>query len=153
MARSNQGELDIYEGVHLNTYDQVTLHTSPGCVPSVGTGGQTGQIIGDADCGANGGFVGCGRLSTSSTSYGTAFNANGGGVYAALWTSSQIKVWYWAARDVPANIRNGNPDYNSWGTPIANYAGCDFDAKFLNMNLVSNLACLMVLPTKVHLLT
>ena len=133
----NQGELDILEGVNLNTYNQVTLHTSPGCVPSVGAGGQTGRIIGNADCGASGGFVGCGRESTSATSYGTAFNANGGGVYAALWTNAGIKVWYFAARDVPANIRNGNPDPNSWGVPIANFAGCDFAGKFRDMNIVS----------------
>src|SRR3989337_221139 len=97
----NQGELDILEGVHLQTFNQVTLHTSPGCTPSVGPGGQTGNRIGHADCGAGGGFEGCGVRSTSATSYGTAFNANGGGVYAALWTSSGIKVWYFAARDVP----------------------------------------------------
>ncbi|KAF2192567.1 glycoside hydrolase family 16 protein [Zopfia rhizophila CBS 207.26] len=132
----NQGELDILEGVNLNTYNQVTLHTSPGCVPSVGAGGQSGTPIGNADCGANGGFVGCGVQSGAATSYGTAFNANGGGVYAALWTSSAIKVWYFAARDVPANIRNGNPDPNSWGQPQANYAGCNFDAHFSNMNIV-----------------
>ncbi|KAF2254883.1 glycoside hydrolase family 16 protein [Trematosphaeria pertusa] len=132
----NQGELDILEGVNLNTYNQVTLHTSPGCVPSVGSGGQSGHPVGNADCGANGGFTGCGVESNSATSYGTAFNANGGGVYAALWTSSAIKVWYFAARDVPANIRNGNPDPNSWGQPIANYAGCDFDSKFGNMNII-----------------
>jgi hypothetical protein len=132
----NQGELDIIEGVNLNTYNQVTLHTSGGCVPSVGAGGQAGHPVGNADCGANGGFVGCGVESGSATSYGTAFNANGGGVYAALWTGSAIKVWYFASRDVPANIRNGNPDPNSWGTPQANYAGCNFDAKFSNMNII-----------------
>ncbi|KAF2659298.1 glycoside hydrolase family 16 protein [Lophiostoma macrostomum CBS 122681] len=131
-----QGELDIIEGVNLNTYNQVTLHTSAGCVPSVGSGGQSGHPIGNADCGANGGYVGCGVESSSGTSYGTAFNANGGGVYAALWASDAIKVWYFAARDVPANIKNGNPDPSSWGTPQANYAGCNFDAKFSNMNII-----------------
>ena len=133
----NRGEIDIIEGVNLNTYNQVTLHSSPGCVPSVGSGGQTGHNIGNADCGAGGGFTGCGRESNIATSYGTAFNANGGGVYASLWTSSAIKVWYFAARDVPANIRNNNPDPNSWGTPIANFAGCNFDEKFGSMNIVS----------------
>jgi hypothetical protein len=135
----NQGELDIIEGVNLNTYNQVTLHTSPGCTPSVGSGGMTGTPVGNADCGAGGGYTGCGVQSGSATSYGTAFNANGGGVYAALWTSSGIKVWYFASRDVPANIRNNNPDPSTWGTPQANYGngGCNFDSKFSNMNIVS----------------
>lgn len=133
----NQGELDIYEGVHLNTYNQATLHTSPGCVPSVGPGGETGRRVANADCGAGGGFNGCGVESTNPTSYGTAFNANGGGVYAALWTNSGIKVWYFASRDVPTNIRNGNPDPNSWGTPAANFGpGCDYGARFRDLSIV-----------------
>lgn len=133
----NQGEIDIYEGVHLNTYDQVTLHSSAGCVPSVGSGGETGKRVAGADCGAGGGFNGCGVQSTSPTSYGTAFNANGGGVYATLWTNSGIKVWYFASRDVPANIRNGNPDPSSWGTPTANFGpGCDYASKFKSLNIV-----------------
>ncbi|KAG9200781.1 hypothetical protein G6514_006637 [Epicoccum nigrum] len=133
----NQGEIDIYEGVHLNTYDQVTLHSSAGCVPSVGTGGETGRRVAGADCGAGGGFNGCGVQSNSPTSYGTAFNANGGGVYATLWTNSGIKVWYFASRDVPANIRSGNPDPSSWGTPTANFGpGCDYASKFKSLNIV-----------------
>lgn len=133
----NQGELDIYEGVHLNTYNQITLHSSPGCTPNVGPGGETGRRVANADCGAGGGFNGCGVMSNSPTSYGTAFNANGGGVYASLWTSSGIKVWYFATRDVPGNIRDGRPDPATWGAPVANFGGCDFDAKFKNMNIVS----------------
>ncbi|KAF3004276.1 hypothetical protein E8E13_008397 [Curvularia kusanoi] len=133
----NQGEIDIYEGVHLNTYNQATLHTSTGCVPSVGAGGETGTRVANADCGAGGGFNGCGVQSNSATSYGTAFNANGGGVYATLWTNSGIKVWYFASRDVPANIKNGNPDPSSWGTPIANFGpGCDYASKFKSLNIV-----------------
>jgi hypothetical protein len=134
----NQGELDILEGVNLNNYNQVTLHSSGGCVPSVGAGGESGRRIGNADCGANGGFTGCGVESSSPVSYGTPFNANGGGVYAALWTGSAIKVWFFAARDVPVNIRNNNPDPSSWGQPAANFGGCNFDAKFSNMNIVSS---------------
>jgi hypothetical protein len=133
----NQGEIDIYEGVHQNTYNQVTLHTSPGCTPSVGRDGETGRRIHGGDCGAGGGYTGCGVQSTSATSYGTAFNANGGGVYATLWTNAGIKVWYFATRDVPVNIRNGNPDPSNWGPPTANYfEGCDFAAKFRDLKIV-----------------
>ncbi|KAF2275967.1 endo-1,3(4)-beta-glucanase-like protein [Westerdykella ornata] len=133
----NQGELDIIEGVNLNQNNQVTLHTSPGCNVHVGDGGQTGRSVGNQDCGAGGGYTGCGVEAVGQpTSYGTPFNANGGGVYAALWTDAGIKVWYWAARDVPGNIRNGNPDPNSWGVPQANFAGCDFAAKFRDMHIV-----------------
>ncbi|CAI6337774.1 unnamed protein product [Periconia digitata] len=132
----NQGEIDILEGVNLNTNNQMTLHTSPGCTPSVGAAGQSGRRIGNADCGAGGGFTGCGVESPSSTSYGTGFNQNGGGVFVALWESGGIRMWQFAARDVPQNIRDGRPDPSSWGTPTANFAGCDFDAKFRNLNLI-----------------
>lgn len=136
----NQGELDILEGVHLNSHNHMTLHTSPGCNVHVGSGGQSGRSVGNTDCGAGGGFVGCGVESNSPTSYGTPFNANGGGVYATLWTGSGIKVWYFASRDVPGNIRNGNPDPNSWGQPQANFAGCDFNSKFRDMRIVSSIS-------------
>lgn len=133
----NQGEIDIYEGVHLNTYNQATLHTSTGCVPSVGPGGETGNRIGTADCGAGGGFTGCGVTSDNPSSYGTGFNANGGGVYATLWTDSGFKVWYFASNNVPANIRYGIPDADSWGTPMANFGpGCDYGAKFKDLSIV-----------------
>lgn len=123
---------------YMRLVDQVTLHTSPGCVPSIGSGGETGRRVENADCGAGSGYSGCGVVSNSPTSYGTAFNANGGGVYASLWTNSGIKVWYFATRDVPANIRSGNPDPSSWGAPVANYGGgCDYQNKFRDMNIVS----------------
>jgi hypothetical protein len=79
-------------------------------------------------------------MSKQATSFGTAFNANGGGVYASLWTSSGIKVWYFAARDVPANIRSGTPNPDTWGVPTANFGngGCDFNSKFRDMNIVSH---------------
>ncbi|OCL10789.1 glycoside hydrolase family 16 protein [Glonium stellatum] len=132
----NEGEIDIIEGVNLNTYDQVTLHTSSGCVPAIGSGGQSGTPTGNADCGAGGGYTGCGVASGSATSYGTAFNANGGGVYATLWTSSAIEVWYFPANSVPSDIKSGTPNPAGWGVPIANYAGCNFDAHFQNMNII-----------------
>ncbi|CAG5179092.1 uncharacterized protein ALTATR162_LOCUS9029 [Alternaria atra] len=132
----NQGEIDIYEGVHMSPSNQVTLHTSPGCNPSIGPGGETGSRLA-GDCGAGGGFNGCGISANNPVTYGTPFNANGGGVYATLWTGSGIKVWYFATRNVPANIRSGNPDPATWGTPIANFgAGCDYNARFRDLNIV-----------------
>ncbi|KAF2000239.1 glycoside hydrolase family 16 protein [Amniculicola lignicola CBS 123094] len=132
----NSGEIDIIEGVNLNTHNEVALHTSPGCTPTIGTGGEWGVRTGNKDCGADGGNEGCGVLSTSATSYGTGFNNYGGGVFATLWTSSGFKVWYFPTRNTPADIKAGKPDPSKWGKPAANYAGCDFDAKFKNMKIV-----------------
>lgn len=135
----NDGEIDIIEGVNLNTYDTVTLHTASGCVPTVGSGGQTGTSGGESDCGAGGGYTGCSVTSNDATSYGTAFNANGGGVYAMLWTSSAIEVWYFAAADIPSDITDGNPDPSGWPTPTANWAGCDFDDFFIDLQIASTM--------------
>ncbi|KAH7406122.1 endo-1,3(4)-beta-glucanase-like protein [Phaeosphaeria sp. MPI-PUGE-AT-0046c] len=138
----SNGEFDIYEGVNVNTYNQVTLHTSPDCSPKVGPGGENGYRINNIDCGADGGYDGCGVVSYSSTSYGSAFNSDGGGVYASLWTSSGILVWHFPSWEVPANIRGGNPDPSTWGTPMANFGGggCDFDAMFRDMSIVFDIA-------------
>lgn len=131
------GEIDILEGVNQMGQNQITIHTNPGCVPQVGPGGQTGATTGNGDCGAGGGAVGCGVVNTNNNGWGTAFNAAGGGVYAALWTGSAIKVWYWAAGQVPGDVYSGQPNPDGWGTPTANWAGCNFASAMNNMQLVS----------------
>lgn len=59
-------------------------------------------------------------------------------MYAALWTSSGIRVWHFAPWELPENVRNGSPDPNTWGQPMANFGngGCDFDWKFRDMSIV-----------------
>jgi hypothetical protein len=132
------GEIDILEGVNQMNQNQITIHTKPGCVPQVGSEGQTGAITANADCGAGGGGVGCGVFNTRPTSWGNGFNAAGGGVYAMLWTSSSIKVWQFQQGQIPSDISNGAPWPESWGTPVANWVGCDFSQLMNNMNIVGN---------------
>lgn len=134
----NNGEIDIYEGVNLQPTDQITLHTAPGCNVNVGSGGQTGNPGPDQACGDGGGFNGCTVVSNVGTGYGTPFDNAGGGVYATQWTSSGIKVWFWVRNQIPGDISSGNPNPNNWGTPQANFGGCNFDQYFANMNIVSS---------------
>ena len=131
----------------------MTLHTSPGCRVSVGAGGQTGTNGPNPNCGDGGGFNGCSvtskyvhnsrlclpLLTTRSvgTSYGTPFNIQNGGVFATEWTSSGIKIWHFQRNQIPGDIQNGNPNPAGWGTPAANFAGCNFDAYFKNLQIVS----------------
>ncbi|KAJ4293241.1 hypothetical protein N0V90_008523 [Kalmusia sp. IMI 367209] len=117
----NQGEIDIYEGVHLNTYNQMTLHSSPGCVPIVELVAAITAVVFNLIAPLPTALLSMQMAAVSTPHFGT---------------SSGIKVWYFATRDVPANIRSGNPDPNTWGTPQANFAGCNFDAKFSNMNII-----------------
>jgi hypothetical protein len=133
------GEIDIIEGVNLQSTNQMTLHTSPGCTVSVGSGGQSGHSTGDPNCGDGGGYNGCPVVSNTGTSYGTPFDNTGGGVYATQWTSTQIKIWYFARNSIPSDIKNGAPNPSNWGTPQANFGGCSFDNFMKNMNIVSQI--------------
>lgn len=74
-------------------------------------------------------------------SYGTKFNAAGGGVYAFEWTATSMSAWF-IPRDSPlhASATSINPDPSQWGTPIAHFAGkgCDYNEKFKNLKLIIN---------------
>lgn len=79
------GEIDIVEGVGDNTNDQATLHTLEGCSLASSSSSAldiTGSVITSTDCVSTGG--GCGIRSSSTVSYGAAFNGNGGGVFTSM---------------------------------------------------------------------
>jgi hypothetical protein len=134
----SDGEIDIIEGVNQMDHNQITIHTKPGCVPTVGAGGQTGKVAPlPADCGAQGGELGCGVNTNRPEAWGSAFNSAGGGVYAMLWASTGIKVWQWKPNEVPADAKGNKPNPNKWGTPVANWNGCNFGQLMDNMNIVS----------------
>ena len=131
------GEIDILEGVNEKEVNQITLHTSPGCRPYVGPEGQTGVPAANPDCGAGGGFEGCGVVNTRGSGYGRGFNGAGGGVYAVLWVGDSIKAWHFEPGRVPSDIYGGSPWPESWGTPVANWRGCDFGKLMQNQQIVS----------------
>lgn len=81
--------------------------------------------------------AGCGITDPDGTSYGTAFNANNGGVFATEWTSDAISIWFFERGSIPDDIDSGNPDPDSWGSPVARFQGdCDIDAHFDNLQIV-----------------
>ncbi|KAI9666365.1 MAG: hypothetical protein M1821_004301 [Bathelium mastoideum] len=131
------GEIDIIENVNSATNDQMTLHTAPGCTVTVGGSGQTGSL-GATDCGANAGQTGCDVVSNNAGSFGTDLN----GVYATLWESSGIQIWYFPRGNIPGDITNNNPNPSGWGTPVASFGGCDngnFDGYFSQHNIIFNI--------------
>lgn len=121
--------------------NSMALHTAEGCTTS-GVN-QTGRVqTGNCFVNAAGqsSNAGCGVESTTPTSYGTAFNAAGGGVYATEWTSSAIKIWYFPQTALPRDIASGSPNPSRWGVPQANFAGgCNIDAHFTNHQIVFDL--------------
>ncbi|QSZ33779.1 hypothetical protein DSL72_005351 [Monilinia vaccinii-corymbosi] len=131
------GEIDVIEGVNAGTTNQMTLHTSSGCVIS-NSGSAAGTTLLEADCNAGGGNTGCGQISQNTQSYGPGFNANGGGVYAWEWTSSYIAIWFFPRSAIPGDIQAGKPDPTTWGAPTAKFAGsgCNIDQHFNGHNIV-----------------
>ena len=124
----NGGEIDIIEGVNLQTNNEVVLHTGRKCSMASDNDRMTG-VPGSPDCGnANGCIV----KDSSSGSYGAGFNKDGGGVYAMEWTNTSIKVWWWARESMPEDIRTGRPSPQGWPDPLASFnnSGCEIGKLF-----------------------
>ena len=135
----SSGEIDILEGVNSATTTQYTLHAGSGCRVEA-----TGPLE-ESDCNADEGKKGCGVKSTDPQTFGTGFNAIGGGVYIAEWTSEAISIWFFPrgspqATALAAHNDTAGPDVASFGPPATRFTGCDFDAHFKQHNLVFNTA-------------
>lgn len=121
------GEIDILEGVNAFTKNQVSLHTGRGCtMPNNLNDNQLGSMttgnFDSFDCSsANTGNQGCGVHDPSTQSYGQGFNDIGGGVYVLAWQKSGITAWFHPRYNIPADITNGAPNPDSWGTPVAHF--------------------------------
>jgi hypothetical protein len=120
----NSGEIDILEGVNLQSGNKATLHTNAGC------------SFDGSSCLGN---LGCSKPAGGSNSYGDGFNANNGGVYALEWTNSRLDIWFFGRGSEPEDVLGDTPDPSQWGTPITTFAGgngCDIDSHFQNQNIV-----------------
>lgn len=132
------GEIDIIEGVHETSQTQTTLHTSTGCQQTeVPTDAFTGTWTKHAGQPATNcyihayspeGNLGC-PIAGPVNSMGSPFNANGGGVYAMLWThhhptappaaghdasngagvaghhTGEKKMWFFDRENIPADLK------------------------------------------------
>ncbi|CAL3966989.1 hypothetical protein PZA11_003427 [Diplocarpon coronariae] len=133
------GEIDIIEGVNQDRNNSVTLHTAPGCSME-STGSMTSSKLTSSDCNTDSAGTGCGMKNGNQKGFGTGFNAIGGGVYAMEWTSTSIKVFFFARSAIPADIMAGTPDPKTWGTPATAFGGnkCTIDNSFKNHTIVVN---------------
>ena len=76
---------------------------------------------------------------TQTTSYGSGFNANGGGVFVTRMDEvNGIQIWFFPRNSIPADIQSGTPQPNNWGLPVAAWASgtCDPATHFAPQNLV-----------------
>lgn len=129
------GEIDIIEGVNTQDSNQITLHTGGQCTTAANPNTYRGSMTND-NCQVSSNPAGCFVTDDNTASYGKSFNAGAGGYYAMEWTSEAISVWWWARRDVPADVASGRPEPKSWATPVARFTGCDIDALFQNHQIV-----------------
>ena len=132
----NSGEIDIIEGVHKQPKNNMALHTSDNCKVD---GKQSGTWV-NHDCSPATPFnAGCGVASNTENSFGTGFNNIKGGVYATLWDSHGIQIWFFPRNKIPKDITKGDPKPDTWGIPEGNFSGsCDFDSHFKNHWIVSH---------------
>lgn len=135
------GEIDVIEGVHESTENQITMHTDAGC--SLVTGPAIiGQVTGSTCASSNGNNNGCPTLDPNG--WGTAFNAAGGGVFAELWDpSTGIQIWHFPRNSIPDDITSKDPDPSSWGTPVSflpNGNSCDVADHFQNHQIIINIS-------------
>ncbi|KAJ8608955.1 hypothetical protein MRB53_039394 [Persea americana] len=139
------GEIDIIEGINVQTSNAMTLHTGPGC--AIDNSSSANAFTGTpktTDCDVNDPAQaknqGCSILAPgSSASYGTAFNDAGGGVFVMEWTASAISVWFFGhGTRLPSALLLEDPTTDGLGTPLARFAGqgCDFSQKFTEQQLV-----------------
>lgn len=130
------GEIDIIEGVNLNTNNKFVLHTDTDC--KTDGVGQTGtQILYDCALDSPSGPSGCDVNAVESTSYGNGFNSANGGVFAMEWTDDFIKMWYFPRNSIPASITADKPDTADFGIPSANFQGdCEIRERFIDHKFI-----------------
>ncbi|KAL8732623.1 MAG: hypothetical protein Q9166_002598 [cf. Caloplaca sp. 2 TL-2023] len=117
----NSGEIDIIEGVNLQPYNQMTMHTSEGCSLA------GSSCLSHQGCPSKGG------------AFGDGFNHNNGGTYAMEWTADAIKVWFFSRGQEPQDILGGSPDPTKWAKPISIFQGgsnCNIDSHFKDQQIV-----------------
>ncbi|KAL8920960.1 MAG: hypothetical protein Q9208_005986 [Pyrenodesmia sp. 3 TL-2023] len=122
------GEIDIIEGVSMQSKNQATMHTSDGCSfanaspSSCGSSGSNNQ-----GCPIKGG------------AFGDSFNPGNGGTYAMEWTGGGIYVWHFARGQEPQDILGDSPKPKQWGEPTASFhgaTGCNVDQYFKDQQIV-----------------
>ncbi|KAI0705052.1 concanavalin A-like lectin/glucanase domain-containing protein [Cerioporus squamosus] len=148
------GEIDIIEGVNLDTANLASLHTMPNCVvpPQVPrTASCRGTNITSTNCDASVNFnQGCGVQFNTPASYGTPFNDAGGGFFVMVRSKTDspgVRIWFWSRNDprVPLEVRAPPPTAAGlfapasiyptawWGEPDAVFPlceNCDYASHF-----------------------
>ncbi|KAK1243787.1 hypothetical protein MKX08_001925 [Trichoderma sp. CBMAI-0020] len=134
------GEIDVMEATNkADDGNQMTLHTSSGCSMGV-TRKQADKALQDNCDSAKNGNAGCGVQGPAST-FGSAYNKNGGGVMAMEWREAGIRVWQFGRGAIPSDITSQKPDPSTWGEAAADFPStdCNVGNHFRNNSIILNI--------------
>jgi len=144
----NGGEIDIFEGVNLNTANQYTAHTAAGCriatSPSpVFSVPASSAKRGATSCGPTPNNNGCYFIDSRNGSYGKGLNANGGAVLAMEWEKEGIRIWNFPRGKIPSDLSSGQPRPELWSKTFLKAAWetktCPINTYFKKMRMVFNI--------------
>lgn len=134
------GEIDVMEAVNnASTGNQMTLHTTSGCSMDVKRK-ETGTQLYKTCSNTTNDNAGCG-VKGEPASYGSAFNALGGGVMAMELRLAGIRIWQFVRDSIPSDITAGTPDPSTWGEAAADFPStdCDVSSHFKNQSIIANI--------------
>lgn len=134
------GEIDVMEAVNqADTGNQMTLHTSADCSMKVKRK-ETGEQLYTSCVNTTNDNAGCG-VKAKPASFGSAFNAVGGGIMAMELRAAGIRMWQFYRDAIPDDITAGSPDPSTWGEALADFPGtdCDISTHFLNQSIIANI--------------
>ncbi|SJL02708.1 uncharacterized protein ARMOST_06043 [Armillaria ostoyae] len=135
------GEIDIVEGINLQTNNRMSLHHNDSSCVQPANPGQSGQTF-NSNCSSGGGGVGCTISETKPNSYGESFAQNGGGAFALQFDVSGAYIWFWPRQNIPKSLTSAtstsNMDTTDWGLPSAAFpsSGCNLQKLFSPQRLI-----------------
>lgn len=138
----DNGEIDVIEQVNAvspDAYNQMTLHTTPNCDMDTERK-QSGKTLSTSCVNSTNDNEGC-AVDAGAGTYGSQFNANGGGILAVELRSAGIRMWQWVRGEVPTDISAGNPDPSAWGEASADFpnTNCNIENHFRNQSIIANI--------------
>lgn len=101
------GEVDIIEYVNKVNFNNVALHSGPGCQMAEESNVPFNGTIQNLNCDSTVTNLGCGVRTYNQSDHGTAFNENGGGVFVTeIDPKVGISVWFFTRQNLPVDITN-----------------------------------------------
>jgi len=133
------GEIDTFEGVNLQTNNQMSLHTETGCTQV--SPNETSTLITSTNCS----YVanenqGCIVMDPSTASFGAGFANVSGGTFVTEFATTGISIWFFPRSQIPSALSSNEStiDTSTFGIPVGNWpnTGCNIQEFFQPQQLI-----------------